>query len=58
MFGALGRRLVAYVVLIALALLALKLLAGVVIGLVSTVVTMLMVVGLVLGALWAYRRLS
>lgn len=58
MLGALGKRLVAYVVLLAVALLALKLLAGVVIGLVTTAVTMLMLVALGVGAIWAYRRLS
>ncbi len=58
MLGALGKRLVAYVVLLAVALLALKLVAGVVIGLVTTAVTMLMLVALGVGAIWAYRRLS
>ena len=58
MLGTLGRRLVAYVVLIAVALLALKLVAGVFIGLVTTVVTLLMLVALTIGAVWAYRRLS
>lgn len=55
--GTLGRRAVASLVLIAVALLAIKVMAGVVIGLVTTLVTIAMVLALVAGAIWAVRRL-
>lgn len=58
MLGALGKRLVAYVVLFAAALLALKLLAGALIGLATMAVSLVMAVALGVGAIWAYRRLS
>ncbi|HEX8102830.1 MAG TPA: hypothetical protein VF533_09470 [Solirubrobacteraceae bacterium] len=55
--AALGRRVVAGLVLVAVALLALKIIAGFVIGLVTTVLTLAAVIGLVVVAIWAYRRL-
>ena len=53
----LGRRLVAGLVVIALALLALKLVVGFVIGLVTTVLTIAAIVGLIIGGVWISRRL-
>lgn len=53
----LGKRAVAYLVLIAVALVALKVIAGVVIGLATTLVTLAVVLALVAGAIWAFRRL-
>lgn len=52
-----GKRMLAYVVLIGVALLALKLVAGIVIGLVTTVLTIVAVVAVVVAAIWAARRL-
>jgi hypothetical protein len=53
----LGKRLLSYVVLIGVALLALKLVAGIVIGLFTTVLTIVAVIALVIAAIWAARRL-
>jgi hypothetical protein len=53
----LGKRVLAYVVLIGVALLALKLVGGIVIGLVTTVLTLVAVVALAIAAIWAFRRL-
>ena len=52
-----GKRAVAYLVLIAVALVALKVIGGIVIGLVTTLVTVAVVVALVVAAVWAFRRL-
>jgi uncharacterized membrane protein len=56
-FGTLGKRLVAYAALVALGLVVLKVLAGVLIGLVTTVLTMVAVVAVAIAAFWLYRRL-
>jgi hypothetical protein len=53
----LGKRVLAYVVLIGVALLALKLVAGIVIGLVTTILTIVAVVACAIAAIWAFRRL-
>jgi hypothetical protein len=53
----LGKRAVAYLVLIAVALIALKIIGGVVIGLVTTLLTVAVVVALIFAAVWAFRRL-
>jgi len=55
--GSLGKRLIAWIVLILGVLLALKLVLGVLIGLASALVTIVMVAGVILAVLWALRRL-
>ena len=55
-FGALGRRVVAWIVLIALAIVALKIVFGIVAGLFMTVVWTALLVGLVVAVVWAVRR--
>jgi hypothetical protein len=52
-----GKRVLAWVVIAAVAVLALKLLAGVVVGLVTFVFTMALVVAVVFGVIWALRHL-
>jgi len=53
----LGKRAVAYLVLIAVALVALKVIGGIVIGLATTLVTVAVILALIAGAVWAARRL-
>jgi len=53
----LGKRAVAYLVLIAVALVALKVIGGVVIGLATALVTVAVILALIAGAVWAVRRL-
>ena len=56
-FGTLGRRVVAWIVLIALAVLALKIVIGVIAGIVSAFVWTALLVAVVIGAIWAVRRI-
>ena len=56
-FGTLGRRLVAWIILIAVALVALKILIGIVTGLVMTVVWIAALGALAFAVLWAVKRL-
>jgi len=53
----LGKRAVAYLVLIAVALVALKVIGGIVIGLATALVTVAVILALIAGAVWAVRRL-
>ena len=53
----LGRRVVAWVVIAAAVILALKLLAGVVIGLATFAVTLVLAVAVIVGVLWALRHI-
>ena len=53
----LGKRAVAYLVLIAVALVALKVIGGIVIGLATALVTVAVILALIAGAVWAARRL-
>lgn len=55
-FGAFGRRLVAWIVLIAVAVIALKIVFGVVAGIVTALFWSALLVGLVVAAVWALRR--
>jgi hypothetical protein len=55
-FGALGRRLVAWIVLIAIAVIALKVVFGVVAGLVTALFWAALLVALAVGAIWALRH--
>ncbi len=53
----LGRRVVTGLVLVAVALLALKVVVGAVIGMVTTLLTIAAIVGLIVGGVWISRRL-
>ena len=53
----LGKRVLAWVVIAAAVVIALKLLAGVVIGLVSTVFTLALVAAVIAAVIWAWRHL-
>jgi hypothetical protein len=52
-----GKRAVAGLVLLAVALVALKLIVGTVVGLITGAVTLLLVAAVVVGVIWAARRL-
>jgi hypothetical protein len=56
-FGTLGRRLVAWIILIAVAIVALKILFGIVAGLVMAVVWIGAFAVLAFAVLWAVKRL-
>jgi len=56
-FGALGRRLVAWIVLIAVAIVALKIVFGIVAGLVMAALWAVLLVGLAVAVFWAVRRI-
>jgi hypothetical protein len=56
-FGTLGRRLVAWIILIAVAIIALKVLFGIVAGLVMAAVWVGAFVVLAFAVLWAVKRL-
>jgi hypothetical protein len=53
----LGKRVVAWIIIAAAVVLALKLLAGVVIGLVTAVFTIALIVAVIAGIIWAWRHL-
>ena len=55
--GGLGRRVLAWVIIIAVAIIALKLALGVVFGLIQAVISLAVLVVVVLGVLWALRHL-
>ncbi len=56
-FGTLGRRLVAWIILIAVALVALRILIGIISGLVMTVVWVVALGALAFAVVWALKRL-
>ena len=56
-FGTLGRRLVAWIILIAVAIVALKIVFSIVAGLVMTVVWIGAFIALAFAVLWAVKRL-
>ena len=56
-FGTLGRRLVAWIILIAVAIIALKILIGIVTGIVMTVVWIAALAALAFAVVWALKRL-
>ncbi len=53
----LGKRVIAGLVIVAIALLALKFIVGAVIGLITTLLTIAAIVGLLVGGAWALKRL-
>ena len=56
-FGTLGKRVVAYIVLIFAGLVALKLVAMIFFGLIQAVFMVLLVVAAAFGAVWALRHI-
>jgi hypothetical protein len=56
-FGTLARKGIAWLILIAIAVILVKVAVGIVVGLLSTVVIIAAVAALAYGAFWAYRRL-
>jgi hypothetical protein len=56
-FGVLGRRLVAWIVLIAIAIVALKIVFGIVAGLVMAALWAVLLIGLAVAVVWAVRRI-
>jgi hypothetical protein len=56
-FGTLGKRVLAWIVIVAVGLLLVKLLIGAVVGIVTTILTLALVVAAVAAIVWAVRRL-
>jgi hypothetical protein len=55
--SSLGKRLIAWIVLIVIGLIALKLVLGAIIGLASLLVTIVLIVAAVMAVLWALRHI-
>jgi hypothetical protein len=55
--GTLGKKVVAWLVVAAVAVIALKLIIGAVMGFITFVLTIVLVVGVVMAAIWAFRHL-
>jgi hypothetical protein len=55
-FGTLARKGIAWLILIAVAVILVKVAVGIVVGLVSTLLIIALVGVLAYGAFWAYRR--
>jgi hypothetical protein len=55
-FGTLARKGIAWLILIAVAVILVKVAVGIVVGLVSTLLLIALVGVLAYGAFWAYRR--
>ena len=55
-FGTLGKRVVAWIVIAALAILAIKLAISAVFGLVTMILTVVLIVAAVMGVMWALRH--
>jgi len=55
--GSLAKRAVAWIVLIAAAIIALKVVAGAVIGIVMTLLTIALIVVVIGAVIWAFRRI-
>jgi hypothetical protein len=56
-FGTLGRKAIAWVILLAVAVLAIKIVIGIVTGLVMTLIWVVAGFAIVLGVLWALKHL-
>jgi hypothetical protein len=55
--GSLGRRVLAWVIVIAVAIIALKLALGVVFGVLQALISIAVLVVVVMGVLWALRHI-
>jgi hypothetical protein len=55
--GSLARRVLAWLIIVAVALIAFKLAFGIVLGLLQALVSIAVLVAVVVGVLWALRRI-
>ena len=55
--GSLGKRAIAWIVIAAVAILAIKLIVGALFGLVTMVLTLALIAAAIAGVLWALRQL-
>jgi hypothetical protein len=55
--GTLGKRVVAWIVVAAVAILALKLIIGAVFGFITMIITLALIAVAIVGVLWALRHL-
>jgi hypothetical protein len=55
--GTLGKRVVAWIVIAAVAILALKLIVGAVFGFITMIITLALIAVAIIGVLWALRHL-
>jgi hypothetical protein len=55
--GTLGKRVVAWIVIAAVAILALKLVIGAVFGFITMIITLALIAAAIVGVLWALRHL-
>jgi hypothetical protein len=55
--GTLGKRVVAWIVIAAVAILALKLIIGAVFGFITMIITLALIAAAIVGVLWALRHL-
>jgi hypothetical protein len=55
--GTLGRKVVAWLVVAAAAIIALKLIIGAVMGFVTFVLTIVLIIGVIMAVVWALRHL-
>jgi hypothetical protein len=55
--GTLGKRVVAWIVIAAVAILALKLMVGAVFGFITMIITLALIAVAIIGVLWALRHL-
>jgi hypothetical protein len=55
--GNLGRRVLAWVIIIAVAILAIKLIVGAVFGFFTMIVTLALIAAAIFGVMWALRHL-
>ena len=56
-FGTLARRVVAWIILLAVAVIALKIVFGIVAGIVMAIFWAAVIAALVVAAIWAFRRI-
>ena len=56
-FGTLARRVVAWIILLAVAVIALKIVFGIVAGIVTAIFWAAVIAALVVAAIWAFRRI-
>ncbi len=55
--GTLGKRVIAWVVIAAVAILAIKLIIGAVFGFITMILTLALIAAAIVGVLWAMRHL-
>ena len=55
--GTLGKRVIAWIVIAAVAILAIKLIIGAVFGLITMILTLALIAAAIVGVMWALRHL-